>query len=335
MINNSSGNDSDKNKNTISNSQENDEIPDDNEEELLANSRINITFDKANNSMMSRESYQSYQSIPFKESKPDLDLPNFSPTKFETNKWKISHSLSFFLFSAVLSISTWFFSKNKKEIYHKTLTCANIFFLIANFIEWSHFKRGCIGYSNLNSRVKDNIDNSIKAKIMRSEYGVKYFITVFGTFMLLMGNIYFFIQYTELYFENDKNKNKNKNNFTPISDEIFVNFNFVGMVIISLSQIMKIDKIMTENKINDVKNDINGCLIEIFLFFASLLFGTSYLLQRFYVNIYQPSIFLFYLIMKIIGNVLYIASALMLQYRYFLNTYQDLNAEDEYRVIKI
>ena len=326
------GIDSNKNKYTNHNNKEiNDEIPDDNEEELLANSRVNITFDRVNNSMMSRESYQSYQSVPFKENKLDLDLPNFSPTKFETNSWKIMHSISFFLYTAILATSTWFFIKNQIKVFHISLTISNIFFVFATFVEWSHFKRGCIGYSNLNSCVKDNIDKSINAKILRSEYGVKYFISVMGACMFFMGNIYYLINYSDLFFSN----NTKKSNYIPIGDEVFVNINFIGMVVISLAQMMKIEKMMTENKINDIKNDLNGCLVEILLFFASLFYGTSYLLQRFYVNIDKPSIFWGYTVIKIIGNVLYIASALLLQYRYYLSTYEDLNAEEDFKKIKI
>ena len=326
------GIDSNKNKYTNHNNKDtNEETPNDNEEELLANSRVNITFDRVNNSMMSRESYQSYQSVPFKENKLDLDLPNFSPTKFETNTWKVTHSISFFLYSAILATSTWFFIQNQKKVYHISLTIANLFFVVASFVEWNRFKRGCIGYSNLNSCVKDNIDNSIKAKILRSEYGVKYFISVVGACMFLLGNIYYFVKYPEIFFGNEKSKNKH----ILIGDAVFVDFNFVGMVIISLAQILKIEKMMTENKINDIKNDLIGCLIEILLFFASLFFGTSYLLQRFYVNINEPSIFLSYSIMKHAGNLLYIVSALLLQYRYYLSTYEDLNAEEDFKKIKI
>ena len=325
------GIDSNKNKYTNHNNKEiNDEVQDDNEEELLANSRVNITFDRINNSMMSRESYQSYQSIPFKENKLDLDLPNFSPTKFETNTWKIMHSITFFLYTAILATSTWFFKQNLKKVFHISLTISNIFFVIATFVEWSHFKRGCIGYSNLNSCVKDNIDKSINAKILRSEYGVKYFISVMGACMFLMGNIYYLIKYKELFFDEEKNVK-----YIPIGDDVFLNINFIGMVVISLAQMMKIEKMMTENKINDIKNDLNGCLVEIFLFFASLFYGTSYLLQRFYVNIEEPSIFWAYVVIKIIGNVIYIASALLLQYRYYLSTYEDLNAEEDFKKIKI
>ena len=65
-------------------------------EQILSNTRVDITFSQMNESTMSRESVQTYQSLPFKEDKPDLDLPYFSPTKYETAYWKVFHSLSFF-----------------------------------------------------------------------------------------------------------------------------------------------------------------------------------------------------------------------------------------------
>ena len=45
------------------------------DEQILSNTRVDITFSQMNESNMSRESVQTYQSLPFKEDKPDLDFP--------------------------------------------------------------------------------------------------------------------------------------------------------------------------------------------------------------------------------------------------------------------
>ena len=101
-------------------------------EQILSNTRVNITFSQMNESTMSRESVQTYQSLPFKEDKPDLDLPYFNPTKYESIYWKIFHSISYFLFAAILATSTWFYYKSIKNYYYLSLFVANFFFFCFN-----------------------------------------------------------------------------------------------------------------------------------------------------------------------------------------------------------
>ena len=288
-------------------------------EQILSNTRENITFSQMNDSTMSRESVLTYQSIPFKDDKPDLDLPYFNPTQYENVYWKVFHSLSYFLFAAILATSTWFFYKNIVKTYYISLFVANIFYVISTILEWFHFKRGCIGYSNLNSKLKRNIDKSLRAKLLRSEYGIKYFISVVGSLLFIFGNIYNFFYYD---FEN------NTNNKEIVS--IFIEFNLFGMLIIGLSQIMKLEKILIENKINSVKSDFPNVLVEILLFFGSLFYGASYMIQFFYTHTNESPFDDFYLIIRIIGNIGFFASSLVLQYRYYLSNYKDMNIEEEY-----
>ncbi len=292
-----------------------------NTEQILSNTRVDITFSQMNESAMSKQSVQTYQSLPFKEDKPDLDLPYFSPTKYETGYWKTFHSLSYFLFSSILAASTWFYYKEIKIIFHVSLTIANTFYVISTLMEWAHFRRGCIGYSNLNSKLKKNIDKSFRAKILRSEYGIKYFISVIAAMMLISGNIYYFIKNGL-----DDKKTINPNNI----DHNFIDFNLFGMLTLSLSQIMKLEKMLIENKTNSVKSDFSKLLVEILLFFASLFYGSSYMIQMFYLNMEESPLDTFYLIIKAIGNVLFFSSSLVLQYRYYLSNYNDLNVDEEY-----
>ena len=101
----------------------------------------------------------------------------------------------------------------------------------------------------------------------------------------------------------------------------------IGTMIISLSQILKLEKILTENKQYVVRNDVTNCLIEIFLFFGSLLFGASYYIQITYS--YDLETFnLFVIILKFVGNVLILFSGIIVFHRYFLSDYEDLNASD-------
>lgn len=291
-------------------------------EQILSNTRIDITFSQMNESTMSRESVQTYQSLPFKEDKPDLDLPNFSPTKYESITWKISHSLCFFLFTSILATSTWFYYKKIWKIYHISLTIANVFYVISTILEWTHFKRGCIGYSNLNSKVKRNIDETFRAKILRSEYGIKYFISIIASILLISGNIYYFI-INGLGL--DSNTSANSHNI----DRSFIDFNLFGMLTLGLSQIMKLEKMLIENKTNSVKSDFSKSLVEILLFFGSLLYGASYMIQMFFLYLEESPLDFFYLIIKAIGNINFIASSLVLQYRYYLSNYNDLNVDEE------
>ena len=162
--------------------------------------------------------------------------------------------------------------------------------------------------SNYNSGVKSNIDRSSKAKLLRSEEGWKYFFSLFSSVILIYGNIYFSV-------------------FSKEEDTEFWNINLVGTMIVSLAQILKLNKILTDNKQYIVVNDISNCFVEIFLFFGSLFFGASYYIQIMY-N-YDPDSFnQFLTILKFIGNGLVFLSGICLIHRYFLSDYADLNASD-------
>ena len=95
-------------------------------------------------------------------------------------------------------------------------------------------------------------------------------------------------------------------------------------MIISLSQILKIEKILTENNQYKVINDLPNSFVEIFLFFGSLLFSISYLIQMvYYYNI--DNFRLFNNVLQSLGTVFILVSVISLIYRYFLSGYDDLN----------
>ena len=98
-------------------------------------------------------------------------------------------------------------------------------------------------------------------------------------------------------------------------------------MIISLAQILKLNKILTENKQYVVVNDISNCFVEIFLFFGSLFFGASYYIQIMY-NYDQETFNQFVTILKFIGNGFILLSGISLVHRYFLSDYDDLNTSD-------
>ena len=75
------------------------------------------------------------------------------------------------------------------------------------------------------------------------------------------------------------------------------------MLTLSLSQIMKLEKMLIENKTNSVKSDFSKSLVEILLFFGSLFYGSSYMIQKFYLNTEESPLDDFFLIIRAIGNI--------------------------------
>ena len=135
-----------------------------------------------------------------------------------------------------------------------------------------------------------------------------------ASIMFIFGNIY--------YFSFTTNANS--------IDNPFIDFNLFGMLTLSLSEIMKLEKMLTENKTNSVKSDFSKSLVEILLFFGSLLFGASYMIQLFYLNVDDSPLDKFYIIIRAVGNINFLISSLVLQYRYYLDNYNDLNVNEDY-----
>ena len=237
---------------------------------------------------------------PFEE-QFNLDLPYYRSTKYNPTSWKHIHCSIYFLFFITFLIDFVLLILKKNYIYPKLIS--DISFFAYNFMNWFHFKRGCIGYSNRESYAKTNRDNSLKAKLLRSEYGFKYFFALIACIILIYGDFYFIL-------------------FSKKQNPDFWNINFIGLSIISLVQIFKIEKILTNNKLYDVKNDKSNCLVEIFLFFGSLIISASYLIQMMYYH-KQETLLIF--IMKGFGESFICASFIFLFLRYYLSGSEDLN----------
>ena len=246
---------------------------------------------------------KSYESVPFEE-KIDLDLPNYTSTKYNSKIWKDINCLFYSLFCSAYIINIALFILKKYYIYPKLVS--DISFLGYNSMNWFHYKRGCIGYSNLNSKFKTNRDKSLKAKLLRSEYGLKYFFVLIANSILIYSDFYF------IGFCEEQNPD-------------FWNIRFVGLLIISLCQIFKIEKILTDNRHYDVKNDLSNCFVEIFLFFGTLIISTSYLIQMMYFH-KQETFIIFIISLKCLGIFFIILSNISLIYRFYFSGFQDLNA---------
>ena len=275
----------------------------------LSKSRINITFSDMNESNLSSATFKTYKSIPFQSDNLDLDIPNFSPTRFKKSNWKMTHSCCCFLFSIFYGISAVFIYRKDENTYFVLLAFAHIFLIISTLIEWCNFKRGCIGEANLNTKLKKNVDQSMKAKILRSEYGLIYFISCMAALMLFIGDAIH-------YFSEEIKLSK-----TDI-EIILVYFNVFGMMTLALSQIMKINKILKiDYHVSYVKSDFSKSLFEIIFFFASLLEGGTFMIQLFNINLKLSRLFVFHLIIKIFDSLLFVTSVFILQFNYFLSDY--------------
>ena len=260
----------------------------------------------------SDRSAKTYQSKPFNK-ELDFDIPDFTPTKYGPGLWKISHCTSYFIFAITFIVSniSLIVSKNY-DTYNIILLVSHAFYCISSSLEWWYFKRGCIGYANLNSRVKDNIDKSFKARILRSEQGWKYFFSFCAAIILVYGNCYYI-----MYINGKKS----------IPDPEYWNINLIGAMVISLAQILKLEKILMETKQYVIKNDLSNCLIEICLFFASLAFGTIYFYRLLY-NYDNQNFTTFYIALRISGSIMIFFSSFFLINRYYMHNYEDLNASD-------
>ena len=282
-----------------------------NDYQLKANESF-TSFMSDTSTVRSNRSEKTYQSKSFNK-ELDFDIPDFSPTKYGPFLWKLAHCLFYFLYTIAFIVSNIIFIvSNKYDKYNIILLVAHIFYCISSFLEWWYFKRGCIGYANLNSKVKDNIDKSLKARILRSEQGWKYFFSFCASMILIYGNIYYFL------YIGDTGKEP---------DPEYWNINLIGAMIISMAQILKLEKILMETKQYMIKNDLSNCLIEIFFFFASLSFGTLYFYRLLY-NYDNEKYISFYFILRVVGSFLTFLSSACLFNRYYMSNYDDLNASD-------
>ena len=267
------------------------------------------TMSEHSNATSQITSQGTFASEKFNQEK-DLDLPNFTATKNASFIWKVFHIIFYLVYNVLLLISSCIW--RSKDYYHFNilLSLAHICYLVSCIMLFCYHRRGCISNANLNTEVKSNVDKSLKARILRSETGWIYFFSLFGSIIFLYGNICF--------------STKEYNNEFLID---FYNINFVGTLILSVTQIYKIGQALTENREYIIKNDISRSIVEILLFFGSLFFGTSYLIQIAYsfdVNNYFTMIMGF----KLTGNCLIILSGITMFYRYFCSSHQDLNSSD-------
>lgn len=240
----------------------------------------------------------------------DLDLPNFTATKNASFVWKIFHCIFYIFHNVLLLISSIYWFIQDYATYNTILCISHIGYIVSTIMLFFYYKRGCLTDANLNTQVKSNVDKSFKARILRSETGWIYFFSLVSALIFFYGNIFFSV------LEDDE---------TSIYLIDFLNINFVGTLIVSVTQIYKINQALTENREYLITKDITRSIVEILFFFGSLFFGTSYLIQIMYdydFNNYKVMITAF----KFTGNGLFILSGITMSYRYFCSSHEDLNS---------
>jgi hypothetical protein len=231
----------------------------------------------------------------------DLNLPNFTSTKYNKPYWRIMHFTTYFLFALFFLLAQIEFNKLKayKEIF---FIFGSFCYLLSSIIEWFHFRRGCCGEANLNNPVKANIDKTCSAKMKRSEIGIKYFLNIIITLFLITVGIFKKIQKFQFLHE------------------III---LTAMALLIISQLFKIERALTNTKQYNVKNDLSNSIVEILNFTGAMIFFTCYLLvllKEYSINDLN--------IILIVGASFFVLSSFVLYYRYFLSGFDDLNVSN-------
>lgn len=249
---------------------------------------------------------ENVKNLPAKE-KLDLDLPNFQSTKYNSKKWKFSHWIFYESFTVCFLLSPLFqLLKKQNDIIYIVGSGS---YLISAIIEWTHYKRGCLFQSNLNSACKSNIDQSCRAKFLRMRIGLTYFFCIVGGVILSVGSILHFLL--------------NSNKWT--SDQFLI----TAMIIFIFITISKIDKVVSPTKQYSFLNDLSNTICHYFFFLGSLLNFLGTIISFFpLANLtYFYSRHLDFYIQGL-GGVFYIMSGFLMFYRYFLSGLDDLNMDN-------
>ena len=114
-------------------------------------------------------------------------IPSFKSTKKNSLNWRIFHSTNyliggvFFVFGSLCYypiannyvsgdiLGAWFF------------TIGSLAFLIADLVEWNHYRFGCVGGPKSDS----------SSFLKRAAMGINFFCSAIGSFIYVLGSIYF------------------------------------------------------------------------------------------------------------------------------------------------
>ena len=100
------------------------------------------------------------------------------------------------------------------------------------------------------------------------------------------------------------------------------------MSLLVITEILKIEKTLTNTKQYRVKNDISNSMVEITNFIGALLYFTVNLIIISYKDNEKDKIIFFVSVINLIGTVFFVVSSFILFYRYFLSGFDDLNVSE-------
>lgn len=246
----------------------------------------------------------------------DIDEPNFTLTKRLSFKWKAIH----FVFHLLFSISYTSFPIVYVIIqYEQPPTLLLLMYIVGSickvvyaFMEWWHFKRGCCGDSNLNSKVKTNIDQSCKAKLIRMKVGLLYFIILVISTIITVNFVLWCIVKDEI-----------------VNDTLYDVFMY-GMIGSTVVQVMKNERIVQPTKQYQIKNDMSNLLVEWFMFIGYFVYSIGLIWRLgdsngdLFFNVGNINGYF-----EIGGGVFFMLSTFAMGYRYFLSDDADLNLQGE------
>jgi hypothetical protein len=253
------------------------------------------------------------------QDKLDPDFPNFTSTKRLSTNWRTMHFLFHLIFSlCFISFPIVMIFQNGKYI---TLIyiMGSIFKLICTFMEWWHYKRGCCGDSNLNSKTKTNIDKSFKAEFNRAKTGLLYFMLLLISAVIFVNFLLSFKQDDTLFTEE-----KSDSNFQ-ITNIIFMS----GMIGFTVIQILKFERIATPTKQYQIENDISNFFVEWFILIGCFIYSLGLIDY-----IFRESDLFFkckkmHVYCSITGGGFFICSVCAEYFRFFCSDDSDLNLKGE------
>lgn len=231
----------------------------------------------------------------------NLDIPDYQPTKYNSGEWVFMHWLSYLLFSVSFMVIPLYEFSSEEDIPFDFKLFATLCLLASSTIEWTHYIRGCLTPSNLNSIVKSNIDQSCYAKLMRMKLGLIYFTSVIGSIVLLCS--FLLGQHYKEY------------------EDYFI---IATMVILLCASVFKLDKVVSPTKQYSCLNDLSNVFIHFLFLMGTLCYALGSSLSVFHkkdLNCYDR----LHLYIKSTGGFLYVLSSLIMFYRYYCSGTKDLN----------
>jgi hypothetical protein len=236
---------------------------------------------------------------------PEKSLPQFSSTVNNSKAWRLWHSINFLLGGVLFVLgSACYYPFIASEIngyvvggWLFTIGSAN--FLIADFTEWRHFRRGCL--------IKDpNVSTTNEtcfAKFKRAELGLNFFLSFFCSFLYLVGSVCFIPDFDLL-----------------LQGELLF---IIGSVLIVITQFWKCFRTAKSNPYDDndtrfrwvnIYDDFAGFNVDLWAAFGGLTYAVGTYLFAIGVTDKELTIASH---VFVLGGSCFTISACFLQYRYF------------------